>query len=499
MKKNDVQVWINDAQAALLHAQRSPAIYFFNVWSRGTGKSGGIGLLHYERLRVLPRAKFFLIAPTYKLILNNCLASMIKFWESLGLKEYDWKNKSGHYVVGRTPPTHFEKPFNPPRQYEHVITFWTGYTIEMLSMDRPDLLRGGSFDGGDADEVALLNKEHLFKNLLPTIRGNAEKYGDNHPFHGKFSGFTSMPWLARGQWVLDYETIQHEDPLFHYSEATAECNVYALGKDWIRNQRAVLTPEIFNVEIMNERIKRAQGGFYHKFDDVKHVYSPGISYVDDPGGRGVLVDRYTDHNPDQLIDLSFDFGGWFSGALLFQQSHSAKGTAAGVVERLIDSFYVLKDEAAEDLVDQLLQKYTNQKVKYVRLYGEPRGHDPSAHGKTLYEKVADRFRTNGWIVEIKVTNSPAHSHDRRYAFINDILEESKQLPRLRINEDNCKSPIISLKLAEKTHDLKKDKSLEKDRTFDQRRATHFSDALDYFFMQKYYKANCQSTGKEVWF
>lgn len=481
---------------AALSAMQGVAIYLINIWGRGTGKSGTIGLGHYNRLIKLPRAKWFLIAPTYKQILNNCLSPMIDLWTNFGLREYDWKTRLGHYTIGRTPPPHFEKPYKPPRQYDHVITFWNGYTIEMMSMDRPDLNRGGSFDGGDADELALIKRDHLEKNILPTIRGNKDKYGNN-PWHGKFSGYTSMPWKDSGQFVLEYELKAKEDPRFLYSEATAHCNLYALGPDWIENQKAILTPEVFDIEIMNLRKRKAEGMFYHKFSEAKHTYDPVIKYIDDPGGRGIMVDRYTDHNPEQLIDISWDFGGWFTGALLFQQRHTA-AAAHSITEHMIDSFYVLKGGSAEDLVDNIVSKYSHQGMKYVRLWGEPRGHDPSAHGKTLYEKVRDRFAFHKWLVEICVTNNPAHSHDRRYVYLNDVMEETKGYPKLRCNSETCKAPILAIQFAEKDAKGHKDKSKEKDRDFDQRLAPHFTDALDYFFMQKHYRQDIGS-GNEAWF
>ncbi len=494
MKKNETLLNINDAQMVLYECKIK---YQFYVWGRGTGKSAGIGLKHYNRLLNLPRGKVFLISSTYKQILNNCLAPMIKLWTSLGLEEYDFKTKRGHYVVGRKPPPHFLKPYAPPREYEHIITFWNGYTIEMMSMDRPSPNRGGSFDGGDADEIALINKEHLMLNMMPTIRGNTDIYGEKNPYHLRFSGYTSMPWLSSGQWVLDFELKAKEDKDFFYHEATAVCNLRALGRSWIEDQRKFLSPEIFEIEIMNNRKKKAEGQFYHKFSDEKHVYTPAITYVDDPGGRGILVDRYTDHNPDQLIDISWDFGGWFTGALLFQQKHS-KMDSSRVIEQMIDSFYVTKGGSAIDVVDQIIDKYSNHKYRCVRIWGEPRGHQQTAYPKTLYEDVETRFRAHKWTVEIRVQNNQAHTHDLRYTFINDILAETKALPRLRCNSETCKAPILAIQFAEKTYDLKKDKKNEKDRTFDQEKATHFTDALDYFFMQKHYKSNVGG-GMGAWF
>jgi len=487
MKKNNDDarsVWINDAQIDFIS---SIADFNVNVWGRGTGKTTVLGIQHYRRHLALPGAKFFLTAPTYKNILNNCLPPIEDFWRSVGLEEYDWKAKRGHYVIGQKPPSHFEKPFKAPKHFEHIITFYNGYTVEMMSMDRPSPNRGGSFDGGDADELALIKKDYLEQNMIPMIRGNTERFGESHPLHGKFSGFTSMPWLASGQYVLDYEDKAKEDPAtFHYSEATAECNLRVLGKDWIKKQEKFLSPEVFDIEIMNQRRKSAESMFYHSFSESKHVYIPSISYRDDPVGRGIMVDQSSDYNPEQLIDVTFDFGGWFTCALLFQQTHERKDSTR-TTERMIDSFFVQKGGSAENVVDMIVERYRGQRIKYVRLWGEPRANDPTAHGRTLYQVVEARFRSHGWMTEVKVFVSQAHSHDQRFAYMNDMLAENKNLPKLRCNRDTCKAPIMAIQFAERTHDLKKDKSKEKDRAFDQRHATHFTDALDYYFMQKHFK------------
>lgn len=467
------------------------------VWGRGTGKTTTLGIKHYNRFRTLPQACFFLISATYKQILNSSLPPMEEQWKKVGLHEYDFKAKSGHYVIGQKPPAHFEKPYKPPRHYEHMITFYNGYSVEMMSMDRPSPNRGRNFDGGDTDELALIDRDDLLKNIIPSIRGNKDKYGYNHPLHGQFSGFTSMPWLASGQWVLDFETMAAKDPeTFYYSEATPHYNLRFLGPDWLELQEKILDPRIFRLEILNQRLVVAEDSFYYNFKESTHTYKPIVLYGDDPNGRGIIDTGTSDYNPDQLLDIPFDFGGWFTGALIFQQSHDRKDSAL-VTERMINSFYVQKGGSAEDVVDMICNHYSSHQMKYARLWGEPRGNDPSAHGQTLFEKVMHRFRKNGWQCENKVFQSQAHSHDRRYTYMNEMLAETHRHPKLRCNVYTCKAPIIAIQSVERTHDLKKDKSKERKRKFDQKHAPHFTDALDYYFMQKHYKAR-QGLGMEAW-
>jgi hypothetical protein len=493
-KKSKVKVWANKSQVRWL---QSTADVNVAVWGRGTGKTTVIGINHYRRVTKLPQARFFLTASTYKQILNNSLPPMIDFWSGVGLEEYDPKTKRGHFVVGQKPPAHFAKPFKAPRHFEHVITFFNGYTIEMLSMDRPSTNRGASFDGGDADELALIKQEYLEQNIIPTIRGNKEKYGYDHPLHGKFSGYTSMPWLSTGQWVLEFEAKALNDPKsFYFQESTARDNLKVLGYDWLDKMEKMLSPEVFQVEVLNQRKIKGENQFYYNFDDKKHVYFPSITYKDDPAGRGSVVDQMSDYSQDQLLDITWDFGGWFTGALILQQTHDRRD-AARVTENMINSFYVQKGGSAEDVVNMICLHYSTHKMKYVRIWGEPRGNDKSAHGKTLYEKVVDKFKANGWRCDNMVFQSQAHSHDQRYAYMNEMLAETHRHAKLRCNAETCKAPIMAIQAAERTHDLKKDKKNERDRKFDQKLATHFTDALDYYYMQKHYKARV-GLGMSAW-
>ncbi len=322
MKKNSVGVWANSWQRKLIRARAKNKT---SICGRGTGKTTGFGWTDYHRLKFLPRARGFMGALTYKQILNSSLPAMMKLWSLLGLEEYDWKTKRGHYVIGQRPPAHFAKPYAAPREFEHVITFYTGLTIDLLSLDRPQINRGGSFDFCNLDEISLIKQDVVERVLIPMVRGGEDIYGTNNLWHGTINQVGSMPWLSTGMWVLEYEqrAIDHPD-LFWWSEATALCNLSVLGKNWMDMQMALLTPEVFQVEILNQRKQKATNQFYYNFNDVKHTYHPIINYLADPVGPGMIVGHGNDYSTDQLIDVAFDFGGWFTGALCFQQTHDRR-------------------------------------------------------------------------------------------------------------------------------------------------------------------------------
>ena len=126
----------------------------------------------------------------------------------------------GHYVVGRRSTESWTKPYSRPRKYDNVVSWWNGYCTEFLSMDRLDLQRGGSYDGGSGDEIDLVKKEHINKILLPAIRGNRHRFSSH--LHQQFSMYCSMPWERDGNWVLDYEQKMEQFPdEYFYLETTA--------------------------------------------------------------------------------------------------------------------------------------------------------------------------------------------------------------------------------------------------------------------------------------
>lgn len=467
MRRNK-SVYHNPKQIAFLKARQK---FRVNVWGRGSGKSTAIASINYIKMRYLPRAKVFFSSSTYNQILTKTLPPIEAMWSTLGLKE------NLHFVVGRRPPKNFNRPYAPPRKYENVVTFFNGYTIEFLSMDRPDLARGGSYDGGDIDEAGLVPQDRLNRVLLPSIRGNRNRF--SHWLHHNKNLYSSMPWKSTGQYLLDYaeKAVAYPD-LYFYSEATAEDNLVVLGKEGIAELRRELTHEEFMVEVMNQPLRRVPDGFYPHFNEKQHTYAP--EYVYGEGKRGVTVEGAKDVNTKAMLEVALDFGGWFSCASVWQEDLG--------VERCINTFHVKEDGTLNDLVDAICGEYAGHKFRRVRVWGEPRGHDKSATGDTVYDQVARRFRYNGWYVEVRAPRGYRGSaHEQRHYFLNDILSEQYlHLPKVRINEETCRDMIYAIMMTSIKPDFKKDKSKERDRTYPQEHAPHYTDGLDYYFMQKYF-------------
>jgi len=471
MKKSK-SVYVNPVQDKFLQAPQQDKTF---VGGRGVGKSSLIGFSSYLSVNHLPRAKQFFVSTTYNQILTKTMPAIEAMWQSFGLKEWQSEKIPGHYIVGRRPPKNWTRPYSPPRRFDNVISFWNGYCIEFLSMDRPDHQRGGSYDGGFGDEINLVKKEHINKVLLPSIRGNRHKYTSH--LHQQFSKFCSMPWKRSQYWVLEYaEKMNLHPDEYYYQEATAYDNIEVLGEKGIERLRRELTYLEFQVEVMNMRITRQPEGFYHAFSEDKHGYQPKYNYGD--SNRGIITRGTADMDPKQPMDISLDFSGWINCMTVYQSS--------GKEEKMVDALFVKDPKSVKDLIDDYCNKYVDHKNKTVRVWGEPRGHDKNPMGITFFNVVKNQFRKHGWNCEIKAHAGRTNNHEDRYILINNIFaEDDSQLPRLRINQENCKDPIIALQITQVTADNKKNKSKEKDRTFPQEHAPHFTDTIDYYFMQKY--------------
>jgi len=467
--RNKRHIYWNDKQLQFLIAKQPTKVF---VGGRGTGKSVSIAGKTHMRIRELPKAKGFFSSTTYKQILQSTLPAIENKLNEMGYID------GVHYVIGQKPPKHFESPYDKVREYDNVMSFWNGYTVLFLSMDRMDLRRGGSFDCGDVDEAALVKQEALNKVLMPSIRGNITRF--NSHLHQQVCLYTSIPWKASGYYILDYEEKAAANPdMYFYLEADVYDNIQILGDRGIDRLKNELTYLEFQVECLNQRIRKVEGGFYFQFDEDVHSYEPSYEYGD--GERGITLVGANDYKPDELIDTSWDFSGWFNAVALYQM----EGYRSAITERMFDSFWV-KQKGVKELVDKFCDTYMEHQFKYVRLWGEPRGLDRTEFGQNVYEEIKDRFERHGWQVEIMVNTRKTKMHIERYTYMNDILEEKNpRLPHLRINSENCRDVIIAHMTTDVNHDFRKDKSSERDRKFPQEHAPHFTDLNDYYFLQKH--------------
>lgn len=432
------------------------------VAGRGFGKSSLIALIVYFWLDKMPRAKIFFSSTTFEQLDNSTLPPIREKWLELGLIE------GVHFVVGKRPPENWAQPYKPPKKFERVITFWNGFTIQLLSVERMNSRRGGSFDAGIVDEAAFV-KFAAFKSVLSaSIRGNIGRF----PLecHRSLVILSSRPRTPQGKWIyLFRELMEKNKKKALYMEASAEDNVDILGPDWFEEQRETMGELDYIIEILNKEVDVMEGAFYHKWNDRNHTYKPSID----------AMGNMLDVNKEALLEASFDYGGWFSGITVWQEYINTN------TETLIRKFFV-KNDLMDNLVDQFCDHFEHHHFKYVRIWGEPRIHDRTAMGK-IVDTIVKRLQSRGWMTEVMVqAGYKTERHTDRFDTINAILDEANPLlPKIKVNASDCEAVITAIKLAQVNEDGSKNKAREKDREFPQENATHFTDTIDYYLLQKH--------------
>lgn len=490
--KNSRPIYVTGPQQQLLNSVALEKVF---LAGRGSGKTAEGGLEVYMNQYHLPRSKGFICGLTYQQILNNFLPPMIELWEMLGLHE------DVHFVVGKTPPKDFARPYNRPKKYDNVITFYNGTCVVPISMDRKDLARGGSYDWGIFDEAVLINKERHDKEIIPMMRGNEKRY--NHHRHKSLVYLSSQSWLPSGNWVpaMRHQMDLENNPRgVHYVESTAADNAAVGGQAYIERMRAKLPVVTFNVEILNQLVEQVPDCFYESFSE-GNLYSDSYGYdFNDQYLLRSLV-RNADYDPKAMLAFSFDFGGSICCATVHQADNKA--------ERTINALYRKRDLATPQdkslislLVEDLIQEYKGH-GNLIEIWGDRNGNNRQANSAiTIYEEIMNMLRAAGLHPVLKVQPGlldPAHI--TRHYVANRLLSGlEKSAPQVLINQNRCKPLIISLQTAPVTMDLKKDKRSEDPKSgTPQEQATHFSDCFDNYYVKKYMHLFGAGGAAEAWF
>lgn len=473
------EIYVNEKQLAILQAKQRRKVL---LAGRGFGKTTVGGFHFLDCAAHLPRAKFFLLGITYNQIQSILLPPMIETWAIRGMKEYDPIKKIGHYVIGRNPPNGFASPFQPVKNYENVITFFNGFTIAMLSFDRPNSNRGGNYDGGVIDEAVLINKERYDKEIKPTIRGNIYKYPDIHYHHSELL-MSSQSWTITGDWFPDLELDAKANPEeVFFIEGNAYDNVAVLGQRYIKDLETDLPLLIFQVEVLNLRRKKIPNCFYDELNEEKHCYVNTYGYDYNESGLLVTKTDSTDYNKKLPLEVSFDFNAAFNSCIIGQEVI----TNTGIEARIINNLFV-KNKVIKYLVDDVIEKYRGHD-NTIMIWGDRNGNNKQADSEfTYYQQIEKQFKEAKFTTKLMVKDRLDPYHALKHTVINKLLAESDiKLPRIRFNKNKCKATILSMQAAPITPDFKKDKRAESNPTLPQEKATHLSDCVDNWIYPKYH-------------
>lgn len=455
------------------------------IAGRGFGKSFLNGLEVAKKVVDIPRSKGLFIGVTYTQILTNTLLPMKSAWEMMGYFE------GIHYVVGKKPPEHFLKPFQRPEKYENVITFWNGTTLVLGSMDRPQLLRGGSYDWVLTDESLLIKKDQYDQIVQFAIRATHPSL-KGKPGHLQEIFTSSMPYGSLGSWLLEYELKARQAPEhYFYIEGTSWHNRRILGdetiKKWLRETSRIQ----YLVEVMNKRIRNFGATFYPSLTD-RHWYTDSYEY-NFIENLGLHMKQYNkdsrwdkDCDPDQPIHISHDWGA-FNCMVIGQERKDINQV------HVINSMHVQHPQIIDDLAKDFSTYYKHHKKRTIYQWGDKSGNKREANAKrTYFDQFAQILRDDGWrVIRCKVGDV---QHLERHRFMNRLhQEQDPRLPVIRYNINNCKDLQIALESAP-MKDGKKDKSSENNPAVKPQHATHYTDAHDYWLYHFLIAREKQSTG-----
>jgi len=456
----------------------------YHVWARGAGKSFILAYYMKEFARQMPRGSFFLVGATYSQILFQTLPSTIEGMEKLGLIQ------GVHYVVGRSGKKEgFPMPYQPPSKWQNVIHFCTGAVFVLISLDNPNSGRGFNTSGGIGDEALTFDEGRLYSNAQATNRSRREIFGDC-PLLGAEVYMTSMPITKKGKWILKYEERALVKPNdYYFSMATAKTN-HSLPKEYFeRAKENAASQMLYEAEFLNICPKEITDGFYanlrsdkHYITDYDNNYLVNLEGV--PLRSSYNCNQDNDLDKDQPLIVSLDFG-VFNSCVVMQ-----KNTERNEI-RVLKDFWAKSPKITNDLfLEDFLPYYEPHQEKKIYLYGGHDGHNRTANSSTtLYQQIEKLLREHGWKVYV-MAKPAAPMHSKKYMLINTMLKESMpKLPKIRINQHNCKDLIISLERAEAIEGktgIEKQKKDERNKSMLQQHTTHLTDAFDYPLYDMYW-------------
>lgn len=517
----------------------------YHVWGRGTGKSSGPLAINSRRnLVYMPGETGINIGATYQQILTRTIPSLINGWSKLGLVQ------DRDYVIGKrpSPKLGFAEPVEPPQKRDHFIHFKNGSGIHLVSQDINGSSNGLNCAWIMGDEAKYIDYDKMAEETFPTLRSGRDRFGDLH-FYRSQTFTTSMPHPKEHKWILDKEKEMNSkdiatvlaiatkimelhyifpnasdnqkksilrqikkyekainpirNKLTHFSEASSLENLAVLGAEYIREMKRNLPEFLFLLEILNQRPKKIEGGFYRALDYRKHTYSSYNNTFLESLSYDVSKILSADCSQDEDINyrlpfrLGIDWGSAINTMTIGQFNKDEN------VFRFLKCMHVLGSEnkGIDDLADLFTKYYSKlpQRTKRCVLSYDPSGDKKTANSKkTFAQQFALRIKKKGWKVVVRSRSSYA-SHMDKYLLWDKILSEKDPgLLKVRFNRHNCEDLLTSMSFApvkEGRNDaLKKDKSSEDpDSPFEPQHATHYSDAADYSIVNLFRFSKVQSS------
>lgn len=477
VKKIDLNIL---QMTAVLANKRYGIKNIFIEAGRGVGKSTILAWYIQEAMKQMPRATGVLVGETYVQIKSRTLPSTKEGLEMLGYYE------NVDYVIGRSGASlGYEMPFQAPSSWSNVIHFRNGFILLMVSMEDENSGRGVNGYVVIGDEAALLRYERLYTNVLIVNRAKKAQFEKASLCNAQIFAST-VAMTKTGEWFTEFEKKAKKNPKdIIFIKGNALINKQNLKPGYFEDLKKMSLSKLhYDAEILNIRPKGVTDGFYAQLKSDIHYYfhkfDTGLLQQTSINENFVASCKYDrDLVKGQPLELNLDFGGNINCATVAQFLQSINE------QRFLKEFVAKKPLKLNDLVKMFIDYYADHNHKTVHLYHDRSGFKEEANSKTtLAQDVEELLRKAGWTVINMTPNSNNPSHILKFRLINALLaEEDYNLPRIRINSDNCPNLVISMENApiklNNKDGFEKDKSSERSTIVKQEHATHLSDTLDY--------------------
>lgn len=500
------------------------------IWGRGTGKTEGNGAEFTARNAMdMPGSLGGIVSITYDKLLNMILPALEVGWNKMGYKE------NVHYWKRKYPPQSLDIPkcYRQPDTNTHLIKWFNGSAMLLISIDRLHIANGASLAYLYADEVKFFPR-NKFKEVLLTLRGQAHLYGD-HSCCESLLMTTDQPLPGMpGDWVYDLEN--ESDPetaavilaaqkeiidlkkeyteakkkrqrqiekeiaeleedintvrkgLTYVSRASTLDNVHALGINIIENYKATLTPFEFTLSVLNIKPKQQPNAYYRLLNDERHgYYAPNDDYIDNHYQPGEDKDCRCDADLlwEQPLEIACDYNSAINWVTILQEKDETND--------VINSMFVTDPEPhkIKDLVEKFHKYYEpKQKENNTIIFSYDHtaiGTDAKSEISFAKEWVQELSRRGWYVMENYIGYSP--SHKSRFFLWQKVLGGDVAIKPIRFNLGNNIDLLISMRgtttKKDKKGDFQKDKSSEQKKHIAPQHATHGGEAVDCLIWAKY--------------
>lgn len=493
----------------------------FLVAGRRFGKSHGVlapRLL--QNVQRMPRSTGAVVMSSYKQGLLNTLPGTLNALGTMGYK------RDVHYYINRRPPKKLKwpEPYIMPQTFDHIIYFYNGTVVYMISQDRPATSNSLTLDWLIGDEARFLNYEKLSKETFPA-NGGFKGHFANCPLHHGMMFVSDMPTTKKGSWFLSYKdkatpqivamiggtlneiyqkTAEYRHIIEHggvpkpylrgyilklhkdlailrsqctdYRQLSSLENMELLGEAYIRQMKRDLPPLTFQTSIMSISVGSLPNGFYssltenHKYIDNDNSYLDSLDYkFDKISAPSSLMDA--DCHRDQPICIGMDYNSNINWIVA--------GQPRGDKIFVIKSFYVKFKRKLEALVDDFCNYYRHHGNKKVIYYYDStaKNNNYAVDDKDFKTVISNRFQANHWYVDAIDIGAPM-AHMQKYFLINRMLDGLESHMPL-FNEENNRDLLLAMG-ATGVLNGHKDKSGEKLPEYEENKLEHRTDGTDAF-------------------